>query len=137
MFTGPSIMTGRIAGRTVIADLVAGGEWTAGRFVRDDDMAPESVVDNARARVAESDAGALETLLAIPRNGYWHFEQVHQLVLERDYKCAQCHSGAVPMAAPTTRMQSLAQTATCDACHLAPVGTLDPTSHSSASDKRD
>ena len=139
MFTGPSILTGRVAGRTVVADLAATGDWTASPFLRDESMSldPVEPSDDSQTWVAGLDAGDVQALLAISRDGYWHFERVHSLVLERDYQCTKCHSREVPFASPTTRMQSLAQAGTCDACHLAPVGTLDPTSHSAVSDKPD
>jgi succinate dehydrogenase/fumarate reductase flavoprotein subunit len=139
MFTGPSILTGRVAGRSVVADLLERGDWQSHPFTRDATLSLES----ARSTEADPDwtadlgAGDLRAVLAISRDGYWHFERVHNLVLERDYPCSQCHSGELPFAAASTRQQSLVQATVCDACHLAPVGTLDPTSHSSATDKRD
>lgn len=139
MFTGPAILTGRVAGRTVIADLVAGGNWTARAFTRDENMSlpPAVSADDDPPRVADLDASELQALLATSRDGYWHFERVHNLVLERDYPCTQCHSFLVPFAPVTERTQKLAQAQTCDACHLAPAGTLDPTSHQDTGDKRD
>jgi hypothetical protein len=68
-------------------------------------------------------------MLAVARDGYWHFERVHHLVLEREYDCSRCHSVAVPFAAATSREQRIAQARTCDSCHLAPEGTLDPTAN--------
>lgn len=131
MFTGPSILTGRVAGRTVVADLAAGGDWAARTFVRDDDLSvdPQPIAEAPSAWFAVPDASDLETMLATSRDGYWHFERVHNLVLERDYACTQCHSDRMPFAPAVTRAQKLAQAATCDTCHLAPAGTLDPTSH--------
>ncbi len=135
MWTGPSMLTGRVAGRTVVADLQASGSWTAAAHTRDENTTPEPAV--AEPWTAALDSGDLEALLATPRDGYWHFERVHSLVLERDYQCTQCHSAEVPFAAPSTRTQSLAQAAICDACHLAPAGLLDPTSHTANSKQAD
>jgi len=134
MFTGPSILTGRVAGRTAVADLEAGGDWTARNFVRDEamvfDASPGSVANPDG--VAPLSADQLQALLEHPRDGYWHFERVHGLVLERHYACNQCHSEQVPFAPAVTREQRLAQSATCDTCHLAPAGTLDPTANQEA-----
>ena len=137
MWTGPSMLTGRVAGRTVVADLSGEGVWTAGSYTRDDNLSLESGRSGADSWTAALNAGDLEALLATPRDGYWHFERVHSLVLERDYECTQCHSNQVPFAAPTTRTQALAQAAICDACHLAPAGLLDPTSHTANSMQAD
>ena len=139
MFTGPAILTGRVAGRTAVADLSTGGNWTASPFKRDESMSlgPALSADDDRPWVPELDANDVEAMLAISRDGYWHFERVHKLVLERNYQCTQCHSYRVPFAPATTRTQKLAQAGTCDACHLAPAGTLDPTAHQDASDKPD
>jgi predicted oxidoreductase len=132
MWTGPAILTGRVAGHTVVADLQTQNAWTGRPFTRNESLSPDPGAA-AETRVAEFDAGDLQQLLQISRDGYWHFERVHALVLEREYACTQCHSAAVPFAAPTTRSQILAQASTCDTCHLAPAGTLDPTSHSAGS----
>jgi len=131
MFTGPAILTGRVAGRTAVADLAASGDWEAKPYERDREPASQ-VAANAAEWIAGLDASNLALLLDNPRDGYWHFERVHSLVLERDYVCSRCHSVQVPFAAPSTRSQTRAQAATCDSCHLAPAGTLDPTSPSAA-----
>ncbi|MFQ6004822.1 MAG: FAD-dependent oxidoreductase [Woeseia sp.] len=137
MFTGPAILTGRVAGRSVVADLAAGGNWAARPFTRDQYVLPASALSAVEDRpwVPDLDANDLEAMLAVSRDGYWHFERSHNLVLERGYPCTQCHSDLVPFAPATTRMQILAQAETCDACHLAPAGTLDPTSHQGAGEK--
>jgi len=138
MWTGPSMLTGRVAGRTVVADLQASGSWTAATHTRDESTTLESVdLVAPEPWTAVLDAGDLEALLATRRDGYWHFDRVHSLVLERDYQCTQCHSAQVPFAAPSTRTQSLAQAAICDACHLVPAGLLDPTSNTANSKQAD
>lgn len=52
-----------------------------------------------------------------PREGYWHFEVSHQLVLERDYPCASCHSAALPFSGVTDRSARLLQSDVCTASH--------------------
>ena len=124
MFTGPSILTGRVAGRTAAAELAdfldwqpveftrRGGDW-AGASTSDATFSPTLGPDDVRA------------LLAQTRDGYWHFERVHNLVLERGYDCAQCHSqNAAPFYAAASRSDRAVQTQLCNACHLAPAGTL-------------
>lgn len=130
MFTGPSILTGRIAGRTAAADLATAG-WSPKTVVRHDlaDLATGEPFAETGARLPDFDAADLAQMLAVARDGYWHFERVHHLVLEREYDCSRCHSVAVPFAAATSREQRIAQARTCDSCHLAPEGTLDPTAN--------
>jgi len=134
MFTGPAILTGRVAGRSSTADLAHDQDWSPTVFTRQDGIDTESepaIEDNLR--IPDLHADDLRAMLQKTRDGYWHFEQVHQLVLERDYQCTQCHSERVPFGPVSTRSQQLSQAQTCDACHLAPAGTLDPTaSHARA-----
>jgi len=135
MFTGPAILTGRVAGRSVVTDLAAGGTWSARAFTRDARRSVDTRPEPPGSWTASLGADDLPPMLAEPRDGYWHFERVHQLVLERDYACDRCHSASVPFAAAVTVAQRFAQSATCDSCHLAPEGTLDPTSHQGANRK--
>ena len=136
MFTGPSILTGRVAGQTVIKDLQAGGSWSPRPFSRDAAMALPPASDDSRWSAALQ-ASDLQPMLAEPRDGYWHFERVHNMVLERGYDCARCHSERVPFAPAGSAEQLLAQSQTCDSCHLAPAGTLDPTSPAASGGKTD
>jgi len=125
MFTGPAILTGRVAGRAVAAELAATDGWVPDTFTRE----AGSLVAAAEAQQASEWVPALgeeqvQALLAESRDGYWHFERVHHLVLERGYECTDCHSAQMPFYAATSRAEKAAQTQVCDACHLAPAGTL-------------
>jgi len=124
MFTGPSMLTGRIAGRTAAAELAEMPDWTPVAFTRHDG---DWVVDGNEAATFTPALGPADVraMLAQTRDGYWHFERAHNLVLERGYECAQCHSQqAAPFYAATSRNDRAVQTGICDACHLAPAGTL-------------
>ena len=121
MFTGPAILTGRVAGRAVAAELAAEEGWAPAVFTREDGR----LIEVADEQVTEQWAAALGTdevraLLALDRDGYWHFERVHELVLERGYQCVDCHSAQVPFYAATARGHTAAQTQVCDTCHLGP-----------------
>ena len=130
MFTGPAILTGRIAGRTAVADLLEAG-WSPKEFLRDEHLnhEPEGETGGFATPLPEFDAAELERTLATSRDGYWHFESAHRLVLERQYACSRCHSEKLPFAPAADRRQRIAQVDTCDSCHLAPAGTLDPTAN--------
>ena len=121
MFTGPSILTGRVAGQTVAAELDEDSDWTPAAFTRSEgNLASAADEQPAEPWVAALGAEELRALLADVRDGYWHFERVHNLVLERDYACTDCHSAAVPFYAATSRAHKAAQAQICDTCHLAP-----------------
>jgi len=107
-FLGPAILSGRLAGQSIAAAYP--------------DAAPAQGAPDADAR---GDAGwrpaltaaDLDKLLAVPRDGYWHFETSHALVRERGYPCTACHSSRLPFAPVTETAGRLAQTAVCTTCH--------------------
>jgi uncharacterized protein len=124
-FTGPAILTGRVAGRGVLRQLEAIETWGERRVEEHARRAAPNVREPAAADVAETwaatmDAAELREVVREDRDGYWHFQIVHRSVLEREYDCTSCHSGDVPMQAITTRAGWLAQAQTCQMCHLAP-----------------
>jgi len=123
MFTGPSILTGRVAGRTAAAELADVSGWEPAAFTRrgGDWSLPPAAGASWTAALGHDD---LRPMLAESRDGYWHFERVHNLVLERSYDCAECHSATLPFYAARSRAEKAVQAQTCDACHLAPAGTL-------------
>ncbi len=126
MFTGPSILTGRVAGMTVAAELAASSGWIRDAFTREGGpLVPEGESRPAGDWVPSLEEEELRALLALSRDGYWHFERVHHLVLERGYECTDCHSAQVPFYAATSRADKAAQAQVCDTCHLAPAGTLE------------
>ncbi len=107
-FLGPSLMTGRIAGQTAVADLAVTNNEPF------DAIAPVSDQLEWEPDFTRED---LVALLEEPRPGFWHFETAHSLVLERDYECTQCHSATVPMEPAMIRSHLLAQTEICGECH--------------------
>jgi succinate dehydrogenase/fumarate reductase flavoprotein subunit len=121
MFTGPSILTGRVAGQTVVADLKAAGDWSPAAFTRAAEMALPQPSGEWTASLGPEE---LRAMLTTSRDGYWHFERVHNLVLERGYACTDCHSSALPFEELTTREAKAAQTQVCETCHLAPAGLV-------------
>lgn len=116
-FLGPSLLTGRVAGRAMLAEL---------------DRAPAPPPVNLKPlefrAVGPASAGdaqcmnchALPEKIATPRPGFWHFEKVHRAVLDRSLACMDCHGEIVAEAAPGSaahRIDRAAQLATCAACH--------------------
>ena len=59
----------------------------------------------------------LEAMLSVQRDGYWHFQVSHQLVVERNYDCTSCHSAQLPFAPVIDRESRRLQTEVCTSCH--------------------
>ena len=110
-FLGPSVYTGRIAGRAAAQASAAvaasdPGEVSAAVAVRATDA------DGPMLKAAD-----LSELLANSRPGYWHFEQAHALVRERGWDCTDCHSTDWPTGPAVTTQQKRAQLESCARCH--------------------
>jgi predicted oxidoreductase len=111
MFLGPAIVTGRLAGQTIAAERAVSAPL---------DLVPlpaEDLLPEPQSWEASLTADTLRALLAEHRDGYWHFEMSHNMVLEREYECARCHSAQVPFMALSNRESRLAQTQVCTNCH--------------------
>ena len=112
MFLGPALVTGRVAGMTIAAEHEASNERLNIAARPADEPLPDA--DTWRASLT---AESLRALLATERDGYWHFQISHELVLERGYDCTMCHSAQVPFAALDNREHKIAQTNVCGNCH--------------------
>ena len=109
MFLGPAIITGRLAGQSIAAAHAVAPIKPA--------VEPISPSPDAGSWQAALDAEDLESILAEPRDGYWHFQVSHKLVLERGYQCTRCHSAQLPFSPVNDRQSLLAQTQVCTHCH--------------------
>jgi len=112
MFLGPALVTGRVAGMTIAA-AHAGSSETLDIAARPADQ-PLPDADTWQATLT---AENLRTLLSAERDGYWHFQISHELVLERGYDCTMCHSAQVPFTPLDNREHKVAQTGVCGNCH--------------------
>jgi predicted oxidoreductase len=112
MFLGPAVITGRVAGRTIAA-----AHATRNTTTRIRTPAAEHPLPDPNSWVPTLTADELETLLTTPREGYWHFEISHEMVLERQYECTQCHSAEVPFFPVDNRTSKSAQVELCSNCH--------------------
>ncbi len=106
-FLGPAIVTGRLAGMSVAA------------APRSTSVAPQPEEPRAQpaAALPALTAADLKPMLSSSRDGYWHFEKVHGIVVDRGYECMRCHSPALPFAPVVTRDQRASQTELCINCH--------------------
>ena len=109
MFLGPAILTGRLAGQSIAA--------TTSAVTREPEVPPAEQPENVGEWQATLTSEHLEAMLAQPRDGYWHFQVSHQLVLEREYLCSSCHSAELPFATVNDRAGRLSQTRVCTTCH--------------------
>lgn len=100
-FLGPCIVTGRVAARSILKEL-------------EREPTESAAVSQGCARCHDVAAE-----IADPRPGYWHFESVHKVVLERGTDCRQCHSELTPYRADQHRIRPQSLTASCFQCHTA------------------
>ena len=80
LFLGPAIVTGRLAGQAIAAAHPGRPAPTPRAFDQRTIQLPETM-----------NAETLRPMVSRPRDGYWHFEKVHGIVLDRNYTCTQCH----------------------------------------------
>jgi succinate dehydrogenase/fumarate reductase flavoprotein subunit len=109
MFLGPAILSGRLAGQAIAANYPAARPVVV--------MEPISAPPDAGNWQPGLTAKRLESMLAESRDGYWHFQVSHQLVVERRYACTRCHSAQLRFSRPGDRASMLAQTKVCTNCH--------------------
>jgi succinate dehydrogenase/fumarate reductase flavoprotein subunit len=110
-FLGPSILQGRILGQKLASLATTRTESEVSAPVN----APKT---DAAASAPCQSCHPVKDLIATPRKGYWHFERVHKLVLDRAWECQSCHSEMSPFDAKQHRTNGLAQIAACSRCHL-------------------
>ena len=112
MFLGPALVTGRVAGQSIVATLAANSTTVP--------IAPrpgEQALPDAGSWEATMTADHLKALLATEREGYWHFRISHELALEREYDCVLCHNAQVPFYPVDNSDSRLAQSQVCGNCH--------------------
>ncbi|MCY2966555.1 MAG: FAD-dependent oxidoreductase [Planctomycetota bacterium] len=100
-FLGPCIVTGRVAARSLLAELST--------------EAPPALPRERRCTSCHD----MPELLSEPRPGYWHFEKVHQVTQERALDCRQCHGELAPYRAEAHRINRQTLSASCVTCHVA------------------
>jgi flavocytochrome c len=114
-FLGPSIVTGRVAGRTVLEDLGRKpGPGTVTPRPIDPPIKPDPLATTSLCLSCHD----LPKLTAQPRPGYWHFEKVHREVVATKRDCTSCHAELTPTFVPEKhRINRLAQVQNCATCH--------------------
>ena len=113
-FLGPSILMGRMAAQTVAA---AQGKRNATPLLMTE---LRTTPPAAHPRFATACEGChdLPKMIAANRQGYWHFEQAHKLVLSRSLNCMGCHAEMTPFRAANHKINRELQTTVCQHCHM-------------------
>ncbi|HTI49935.1 MAG TPA: hypothetical protein VL475_03250, partial [Planctomycetaceae bacterium] len=65
------------------------------------------------------DCHELSEQLARSRPAFWHFENVHRVVLDRGTDCRNCHAELAPYREDNHRISPQVLTASCVHCHTA------------------
>lgn len=116
-FLAPSLLTGRVAGRTVLALLGKKPVPPALNFEPLGWRIARPAKENNETCLS---CHALATQITEARPGFWHFEKVHKVVLERSFACITCHAElTVPYVAAsgTHRIDPARQLQICTTCH--------------------
>jgi len=117
-FLGPSLLTGRVAGRTILKEIA-----NTRKLLSPSPRHPVSETTPSDAasspEIACQQCHDMPALLSHERKGYAHFERVHRLAQERGDECKTCHSGMSPYNPVRHKIDRFAQVDICQRCHLA------------------
>ncbi len=109
-FLGPSIITGRVAGRAALQEIGRKSAPAVRPLPQPETAAPPSSGCQT--------CHPLATLVEHPRDGYWHFEKVHHVVVEKQFDCSKCHAELGPRFEPSHhRIDRAKQVRVCTVCH--------------------
>jgi flavocytochrome c len=113
-FLGPCIITGRIAGRSVLAELDLNSKPVT-RSVSISEVSKASPVKAESTNCKDChDLASLSTEL---QTCYWHFNKSHRVVQEHKYQCGLCHSELDPYSEENHQVDPLVQLENCAICH--------------------
>ena len=114
-FLGPSIVTGRIAARTVLKDLNL--QIPRSSFQKK----PVNLILKSSQKTKNNQTclrcHSLPNLLTSSRPGYDHFKLVHQLVLKRQQQCSTCHLEFFSVRMDSHQINPSIQLQNCTLCH--------------------
>ena len=114
-FIAPAMLQGRIAGRAIAAATGRAPLTAAASVPPSSTPAPHTAPPAPCAACHR-----MESLLATPRAGFWHFERVHRRVAEATLECLTCHAEMTPFRPEQHRIDRVAQIDSCRHCHLPP-----------------
>lgn len=115
-FLGPAILTGRVAGRTLLRDVAEARELLQPELKFETGVPPRTL--SPAETSACDECHRLQDLAANPRPGYAHFERVHRAVIAEQQNCGTCHQELSPFDAANHVVDRQLQTQNCVHCHL-------------------
>ncbi|MFQ5891064.1 MAG: FAD-dependent oxidoreductase [Gemmatimonadota bacterium] len=119
-FLGPSILTGRVAGRSIVAELTRWGVIGTRALPSREDTTDQPAHGSTREgfyNAACTNCHDLASLIELERPGYWHFELSHRSILADGRQCAQCHGNLMPFDSVTHRVDPFRRARSCGNCH--------------------
>jgi succinate dehydrogenase/fumarate reductase flavoprotein subunit len=115
-FLGPSIVTGRVAGRTILKEIAKSRSLTVTTEAKSPSApAASEVFENDTCQTCHD----LKALVAMSRPGYSHFEKVHRVVMGKTFACRTCHEEMFPIDLDRHTIDASRQIDTCKNCHVA------------------
>lgn len=114
-FLGPSILTGRVAGQSIVSELRGLGALEARSVGSEVNAAAPEREDFPNTACTE--CHLLPSLVEAGRPGYWHFELSHREVLRDQRQCNQCHGGLLPYDENAHQVDPRRRAQACRFCH--------------------
>ena len=99
-FLGPCILTGRVAGQSIV----------------------EKLSSRAPTRVEQKSCNGchrVDQLIESKRPGFWHFDHVHERVLKNATDCRSCHAELAPYQKHQHKIDPQNLASSCVQCHVA------------------
>jgi len=112
-FLGPSLLTGRVAGRAFSEEIAS--QPVAILLEKNHQVLTANNSD--KVSLGCKKCHALESLVTLKRPGFQHFEFAHTLVLERQMPCQACHGELEPYDSESHFVEPLKFTYSCQFCH--------------------
>ncbi len=109
-FLGPAAYMGRVAAQQIAAHRQSASPVELRRL-------PEPMKPADFPSETCTDCHRITADVRKNRPGYWHFDRSHEKAVGRGYRCGACHPTMSPYRPNTHKLDLLAQTQNCAACH--------------------
>ena len=119
-FLGPSILTGRVSGQSVVSELREWGVIGSDASPRAPAVTDRSGSDRSQEQFDNATCTTCHDLgeqVAQERPGYWHFELSHRSILADGRRCIQCHQELAPFDSERHAVDPLVRAQSCGRCH--------------------
>ncbi len=114
-FLGPSIVTGRVAAQSALAEL---GHQPGQMSRKNTSLSqPSPGGDPSVENETCLECHSLPQQVNQKRPGYDHFERVHRIVLNEQYRCVSCHSEMAQAGMESHQFDRALQAENCARCH--------------------